>query len=45
MDWFTTVNNYYKAGYYTVDQVKIFVAKEKITADQFQAITGQAYTA
>lgn len=45
MDWFTTVQTYYKAGYYTIDQVKVFVAKGKITADQFQQITGQAYTA
>ena len=45
MNWFTTINNYYKAGYYIIEQVKIFVAKGKITVDQFQTITGQAYTA
>ena len=45
MDWYTIVKNFYNAGYYTIDQVKIFVAKGKITADQFQEITGQVYVA
>lgn len=43
MDWVKTITTYYQAGYYTVDQVKVFVAKGKITADQFLAITGQYY--
>lgn len=45
MDWFKIVKGYYDAGYYTVDQVKIFVQKGKIDATQFQEITGQIYTA
>ncbi len=45
MNWLKIVSDYYNAGYYTVDQVKVFVAKGKITADQFLAITGQAYIA
>jgi uncharacterized XkdX family phage protein len=44
MDWFRTVLDFFKAGYYTVDQVKIFVAKNKITEEQFKIITGQNYT-
>ncbi|MCR4436148.1 MAG: XkdX family protein [Clostridiales bacterium] len=45
MDWYSVVNDYYKTGYYTIDQVKVFVQKGKITAVQFQEITGQEYTA
>lgn len=45
MDWNAVVKQYYDAGYYTVGQVKVFVAKGKITSDQFQQITGQVYTA
>ena len=45
MDWFKTVLGYYQAGYYTVDQVKIFVVKSKITPEQFYTITGQTYVA
>ena len=45
MNWFDTINNYYKEGYYTATQVGVFVTKGKITADQFQQITGQIYVA
>jgi uncharacterized XkdX family phage protein len=45
MDWFKVVKEYYDAGFYTVDQVKVFVQKDKITAVQFQEITGQEYLA
>ena len=45
MDWFRTISDFYKSGFYTDDQVKVFVAKNKITADQYQQITGQVYTA
>ena len=45
MDWMNTINNYYIAGYYTVAQVAVFVVKGKITAAQYQTITGQVYTA
>ena len=45
MDWFKIVSDYYKAGYYTVDQVKIFVVKTKITATDYLTITGQTYVA
>ena len=45
MNWFKLVFDYYKAGYYTADQVKVFVVKGKITADEYEQITGQAYVA
>lgn len=45
MDWNKIVSDYYNAGYYTVDQVKVFVAKGKITAEQYSIITGDDYTA
>lgn len=45
MDWFETVKYFYDASLYTVDQVKIFVVKNKITAENFKTITGQDYTA
>ena len=45
MDWFKTVSTFYAAGYYTVNQVKVFVIKGKITAEQYKTITGQDYNA
>lgn len=45
MDWFKTISDFYKSGYYTDDQVKVFVAKSKITPDQYQQITGEVYAA
>jgi uncharacterized XkdX family phage protein len=44
MDWFKTVKGYYDAGFYMIEQMKIFVQKSKITAVQFKEITGQDYT-
>lgn len=43
MDWFKTVKGYYDAGYYTVEQVKVFVVKSKITTADYETITGQVY--
>lgn len=45
MNWFKTVSDFYKSGFYTDEQVKVFVDKSKITSDQYQQITGQTYTA
>lgn len=45
MDWFKTISNFYIAGYYTNDQVKVFVVKGKITAEQYLTITGIDYVA
>lgn len=44
MDWNKICTDYYKAGYYNAASLKVFVVKGKITADQYQAITGQAYS-
>lgn len=45
MDWFKTVNNFYKGGQYDKDDVKVFVEKGKITLEQYQQITDEEYTA
>lgn len=45
MDWFKIISTYYSDGYYSIDQVKVFVTKEKITVGEFKEITGQDYTA
>ncbi|WP_373845538.1 XkdX family protein [Clostridium sp.] len=45
MNWMDTITYFYNQNLYTVDQVKIFVAKSKITAEQYKTITGQDYTA
>ena len=43
MDWFKFVSSNYPDNY-TIDQVKIFVVKLKITPEQFFIITEQIYT-
>lgn len=45
MDWFNIVKGYYDGGFYTADDCKVFVSKGKITADEYQQITGEAYIA
>lgn len=42
MDWFAIVKRYYSAGYYTADNVQVFVSAKKITAEQAEEITGSA---
>jgi uncharacterized XkdX family phage protein len=44
MDWFNVVKGYYDDGYYTKDNVKMFVEKAKITEIEYEQITGEAYT-
>lgn len=43
MNWYSFVYRYYKAGYYTKDDVKVFVVAGKITPAQYQEITGESY--
>ena len=44
MDWFKVCLEYYQAGYYNNTSLKVFVVKNKITADQYKTITGIDYT-
>jgi uncharacterized XkdX family phage protein len=43
MDWYGIVKRYYDAGFYTKDQVKVFVQNGKITPQQYEEITGEPY--
>lgn len=43
MDWFEKVNRYYNEGFYTNEQVKIFVVYNKISKEEFKQITGEDY--
>ncbi|WP_082967741.1 XkdX family protein [Paenibacillus oryzae] len=43
MDWFEIVKRHYDAKRYNDEQVAVFVAGNKITAAQYQQITGKQY--
>lgn len=43
MNWFKIVKDAYDAGTYTKENVRVFVVKGKITAAQYEEITGEAY--
>lgn len=43
LDYFGTAKRYYDLGYYSKEDVAIFVERGKITADQYQEITGDVY--
>lgn len=43
MNWFDKVQRYYDGGYYTLDQVKVFVKAGKITKEQYKEITNEDY--
>ena len=43
MSIFEKVKKFYKQGIYTKYMVKQFVIKGKITAEQYEEITGEAY--
>jgi uncharacterized XkdX family phage protein len=45
VDWYTSIKQYYDMGLYSKDNVKVFVAAGWITAEQYQTITGDEYTA
>ena len=41
--WYKKIKEWYEAGYWTVGMVRNAVVKDKITADEFEKITGAAY--
>lgn len=43
MQWYAMIKRFYEAGYYTTDNVKVFVTAGKITSEQYQEITGVTY--
>jgi uncharacterized XkdX family phage protein len=43
MDWFKFCKDNYNAGNYSKDDLKVFVVKNKITAAQYEEITGDDY--
>lgn len=43
--WYDSVRRYYNMGFYTNEQMKIFVVAEFITAEQYKEITGEDYAA
>ncbi|MGP9042091.1 XkdX family protein [Cytobacillus kochii] len=43
MVWFNAIKGYYTEGFYSNDDVKIFVQAAWITADQYKQITGVNY--
>lgn len=42
---FATIQQYYNAGLYNNDAIKIFVLAGYLTAEQYEEITGEAYAA
>lgn len=42
-DWYTNIKHYFEKGYWTLEQVKMAVVKNKITKEQFKEITGEDY--
>jgi uncharacterized XkdX family phage protein len=45
MNWVKICTDYYNAGYYDNTSLKVFVVKGKITATDYQNITGIPYVA
>jgi len=45
MNWFNFCKTNFDLGIATVDSLKIYVAKSKITSEQYKTITGQDYVA
>lgn len=40
---YKTVKKYYDMGFYSKEKVAVFVEKEKITAEEYELITGEPY--
>ena len=43
--WYPEIKEWYEAGYWTKTMVKNAVIKKRITADEYQTITGDDYVA
>lgn len=43
LDYFGTAKRYYDLGYYSKEDIAIFVERGKITAEQYEEITGDVY--
>lgn len=43
MNWYEKIKKYYNAGYYTTQQMRLFVDAKKITKEEYKEITGQDY--
>lgn len=43
MNWYETVRRYYGKGFYTNEQVKVFVMGSKINEEEYKQITGIDY--
>lgn len=41
--YYKTVKRYYDKGYYTNEDVALFVRAGKITAEEYEMITGEPY--
>ena len=42
-DWYANIKFYFEKGYWTLDQVKMAVVKNKITLDEYKNIIGKDY--
>ncbi len=42
--WFNSVKVYYLKGFYTNEDIKIFVIADMITETQYKEITSEGYT-
>ena len=43
MNWFEKIKLYYEMGLWDIERVKNAVIKGKITAEQYEEITGEEY--
>ena len=43
IDWFEKIKSYYDSGFWSIDWVWNAVEKGRITAEEFEIITGEKY--
>lgn len=43
MNWFETVKRYHDLGFYSAENVKLFVDGGKLSEEEYKAITGVDY--